>query len=162
MSEQTLFNSVWNVDKTHIHPSLRHLSVKAKPKDWRKEWSTRSSAEAYKMESHGENVYPRPEGRLSDGEGRIVYRIRTRYIPKGLYQAISHRCLNSPPTFDERQENMSWDDEINEEKEDIVRSKHIRQSRADHFKRKRDDKIKNKKKRKNVWTNKKASKKRRR
>lgn len=161
-SEQTFFNSVWNVSETHIHPSLRHLSVKAKPKDWRKEWSTRSSAEAYEMESHGENVYPRPVGRLSEGEGRIVYRIRWWYESRGLHQGLAHRCLNSPLSFDEKQKNMSWDDVINDDKEDVARVQHIRGARLAHFKRKRDDKIKSKKKRKNAWINKKASKKRRR
>ena len=162
MSEQTFFNSVWNVDETHIHPSLRHLSVKAKPKDWRKEWSTRISAVAYEMESHGENVYPRPSGPGTEKEGHIVYRIRWWYEHRDLHQRLAHRCLNSPLSFDEKQKNMSWDDEINEERGDVARRHHIRGARLAHFKRKRDDKIKSKKKRKNVWTNKKASKKRRR
>ena len=161
-SNQTLYNSVWKVDSVHIHPSLRHLSVKAKPKDWRKKWSTRISAVAYQMESHGENVYPRPSGHVTEKEGHIIYRIRTWYEPKGLYQAISHRCLNSPLTFEEKQENMSWDEVIDEERKYDSQIEYLKRTRVSHFKRKKDDKIKNKKNRKNVWTNKKASKKRRR
>jgi hypothetical protein len=94
-------------------------------------------------------------------DGVDIYRISPPFPRKNNHQKKSHRCLNSPPTHEEREEDKPWDDVLDEEEEDARRTAHIKQCRVAHFSRKRKAKDARKQKKKNIWKNKKASKKRR-
>ena len=97
---------------------------------------------------------------VADGACNVVHKAAgaCRRLPDVLLQAEGR----GPLTHEEREEHKPWDDVLDDEEEERRRSTHIRQSRVAQFSRKGKDKKAQKQKKKSVWKNKKASKKRRR
>ena len=154
---QSLYDSVWKYESQSDWRRAKSTHCR-NPKNfhWR-DYKTTSLIAAREWQYYfGVEIY----ATLEDGVN--LYRISPPFPRKNNHQNKSFRCLNSPPTHEEREEHKPWDDVLDDESEDAKRSAHIQQSRVAHFSRKRQDKKTQKQKKKSVWKNKKASKKRRR
>ena len=153
---QSLYDSAWGLN--HQSPQRRAKSTHCRnPKNfhWR-DYKTTSLIAAREWQYYfGVEIYATLE------DGVDLYRIAPPFPRKNNHQEKSFRCLNSPPTHEEREEDKPWDDVLDEEEEDAKRSAYIQQYRVAHLSRKREDKKTRRLRKKSVWKNKKASKRRR-